>query len=561
MTTPDTLYLEVDEEIPSVVDKLRHLDSPEVILVVPAGASLIQSLVNVKLLRRTAEQAKKRLSFVTTDDVGRHVAGQVGIPVYVSVKDRRRVEPVRPSRPTASPEAPIDLRPEPTTVAGVPVHHYGEPEARQGALVRASARPADFQATPVPVSLVRTADDRSTVLQGAASSSPRRRGWRFLAAGFAGAALLILLGYWYPRATVTLTVATQPFTATPALVIDSSKQFLPEGTTDRLVGERLIASATATKEVPATGSKDVGAKARGTVSLENRLGQAVKLSSGTKLVTATGVVLATTTELTTPAATASIEASGAVVVSPGRIDGAVEAAQSGEAGNVAKGTTLTVQGLGSSVQDKVSAIIKTDLSGGTTQLQTVVSDDDLTAAKQAADETANQEARAKLTDLAAGQALLDDAVRLTPGDEQTSAKAGDEAQTVSATRSVSAEAITFDEAVVQRTFTALVEQAVPSAQMLVVSPDDGVTTTVSDLDWSAGTFRLEAVIQTHVAADVDQVALIRSLVGQSVTRAGQILSQRMDIDHATVTLRPGWLPRLPVRPAAFRVEYAQTVER
>jgi hypothetical protein len=377
----------------------------------------------------------------------------------------------------------------------------------------------------------------------------------------ASGALFALLGYWYPRATVTLTVATQPFTATPSLVIDSSKQFLPEGTTDRLVGERLTASASATKEVPTTGSKDVGAKARGTVTLENRLGQAVKLSTGTKLVPAIGVSFATTAEVTVPAATAAIDATGAVVVNPGRIDGVVEATLSGEAGNVAKGTTLTVQGLGSSVQDKVSANAKTDLAGGTTKLQTVVSDADLATASSGAEDAASQDARAKLTNLAAGQTLLDEAIRITVGDEQLSAKADDEAQAVSATRSVTAEAITFDEAAVKLALTSLVEQAVPNGQMLVVASGDEVKTTVTNLDWSAGTLRLEAVIKTHTAARIDQAALVRSLVGQSVAAAGRTLSERTDIDHATVTLRPGWLPWLPFRSGAFQTEYAQTIEQ
>ena len=47
-----TLYLELDEEITSVIDKLTQIEDDEVILVAPIGAQLLSSLVNFKLLKR-----------------------------------------------------------------------------------------------------------------------------------------------------------------------------------------------------------------------------------------------------------------------------------------------------------------------------------------------------------------------------------------------------------------------------------------------------------------------------------------------------------------------------
>ena len=116
----DILYLEVDEEIPSVIEKLRKQPTDDVVLVVPTGAALLSSVVNVKLLKRSAEKEKKRLAVVTTDPIGRHIATQVGVPVYVSVKDRRTFEPPRASAPSVESEE-MDLRePDRADDAGVP---------------------------------------------------------------------------------------------------------------------------------------------------------------------------------------------------------------------------------------------------------------------------------------------------------------------------------------------------------------------------------------------------------------------------------------------------------
>ena len=76
------LYLEPDEEITSVVDRLKEIDDEEVAIVVPKRAGLLQSIVNLKLLRYQAEQMKKKISLVTTDKTGRNLASAVGLTVH-----------------------------------------------------------------------------------------------------------------------------------------------------------------------------------------------------------------------------------------------------------------------------------------------------------------------------------------------------------------------------------------------------------------------------------------------------------------------------------------------
>ena len=56
-----TIYLESDEEITSVVDRLRKSEAKEIILVIPKGTALLQSIVNLKLLKKEAEKLKKHL--------------------------------------------------------------------------------------------------------------------------------------------------------------------------------------------------------------------------------------------------------------------------------------------------------------------------------------------------------------------------------------------------------------------------------------------------------------------------------------------------------------------
>ena len=69
----ELIYLEPDEEITSVIDKLKNLAGQRVGLVVPRDATLLQSVVNLRLLDREAKNLGKVISIVTADktEIGR----------------------------------------------------------------------------------------------------------------------------------------------------------------------------------------------------------------------------------------------------------------------------------------------------------------------------------------------------------------------------------------------------------------------------------------------------------------------------------------------------------
>ncbi len=75
-------YIESDEEVTSVIDRLRASQQQTNIFVVPAGATLLQSAVNMRLLLREAQKAQKEIAIVTTDEYGKILAQKIGITTY-----------------------------------------------------------------------------------------------------------------------------------------------------------------------------------------------------------------------------------------------------------------------------------------------------------------------------------------------------------------------------------------------------------------------------------------------------------------------------------------------
>jgi len=64
----ETIRVKIDEEITSIVNKLKQCEKNEITLLVPSGAVLLQSVVNLKILKKKASELRKNISIITTGE-------------------------------------------------------------------------------------------------------------------------------------------------------------------------------------------------------------------------------------------------------------------------------------------------------------------------------------------------------------------------------------------------------------------------------------------------------------------------------------------------------------
>ena len=74
-----TIYIDLDEEITNVMDKIRREVEDEIFLVIPKGAMILQGVINLKLLKKEAEKIGKKIVIATNDMHARKVIDQIGI--------------------------------------------------------------------------------------------------------------------------------------------------------------------------------------------------------------------------------------------------------------------------------------------------------------------------------------------------------------------------------------------------------------------------------------------------------------------------------------------------
>ena len=89
----DIIYIDNDDEITSITDKVQSSESSVIALVLPKRCTVLQSTINMKILNRAAKSAKKNLVLVSNEQSLMAVAGAAGVMVAKSLD-------ARPSVPT-----------------------------------------------------------------------------------------------------------------------------------------------------------------------------------------------------------------------------------------------------------------------------------------------------------------------------------------------------------------------------------------------------------------------------------------------------------------------------
>ncbi|HET7520034.1 MAG TPA: hypothetical protein VFK61_00685 [Candidatus Limnocylindria bacterium] len=309
------LYLEPDDEITSVVRRLREADADRLVLVASGRSKATTSAVALRLLAQVAAEEHREIAIVA-DAAGRALAAEAGIPAFASVADANATDAV-PLEPAPAQRAPIHVvrgEPEPaapTTPAAelAPAAQVEPVSGMEETQAVAVQRPAHY---PVPRAEAPPARPRASPRPG--QQSVRRAAWVLPAVvlmlfGGAGVALGALL----PAATVTIRPQAVP--VGPLTYSVRPQVHAGDGT-----------ELTSTQSGEATGHRKRRTPATGEVLLINYSGSAVPVPAGTPVSARKGeIVFRTTQDVTVPE---SFFAFVGTAIAP------IEAVDSGPEGNV-----------------------------------------------------------------------------------------------------------------------------------------------------------------------------------------------------------------------------------
>lgn len=580
------IYLDSDEEIPGIIQRIEQEKEAAITLVVPKASIVLQSVINLKLLQRVSKKAKKELALVSQDAIGRNLAAQVGIPVFDSINAKIPVlEPVAHAVEKDDViEVNMDKKPQPS----VTVHHFQE-DAKKGDTPiddilqdtdasqesdetdgenvesddeSASDFKTDDRADEIEDSPVRQessrplrratriaeppppVDARTDVRDESPSSipaKPRKRSRRGVWVGF-GFALLLIAGciIFYPKAYAKIVVPGEAFNQTIDIA-GKKDQKDADLTKAHMPIQIFEVEKESKKNISATGKKNVGQKAKGSVSLTNIWSQdSKKLTAGTRL-TKDSKVFVTTAEVTIPGATLALQ-QGQIVTSPGKATVTIEALDAGDSYNVTQGR-FVISDIPTDQQEKIYGESSAALTGGSTQEITIVSADDVERAKESLRSEIADASKKELSDQAKGLMLLDKAIQVETISATPSVAIDTKADSFDLTVKAKASGAAFNETAFRDIFLAQIKEKVPQDKELVLNgtTQDEIVATVKELDVKTGTMTVSGSIKTKIGPKIDIEPLRAKIAGKKQNDATTLLKSISGVQDATIEIKPQWM--------------------
>jgi hypothetical protein len=540
------LYLESDEEITSAIDKLTRLPGSAVSVVVPKRSTLLQSIVNLKLLKKAADDSGKNLVIVTADRTSTHLAGKVGLAVATTLKANASVPHVQ--EPTPDPaddvidgESDADL---------IPPDEIAPASSSKAATARTNGKPGFAKPMFVrqPTEAIGSEATAVSATSGSKVNVPDFNSLqkRLLMAGAAVAviALLAFLNFWLKTAHVTLYAKGTAVKAAFNFTVDPAAR---ESDADKalLAGQKLELTKDLSSSFSATGKKDVGTKASGTVTIKNCEDSSAKDFPAGSTVSSQGKSFRTDAPVTIPGGTFS---GGGAICTAATVSVAVTAAENGDSYNLGP-AQYTSPTLTSNFR-----ISGNQMTGGTSKQITIVTAADIDKAQAEAVEKSLDQAREDLADRAAsGYQVIAESFNHTVI-QATASPAVDE----EATQVALALKVTYTLLAVNRDdFVKMVktqEQKLVGDQNQIYQ--DGIDQAKIVPGKREPNARQEFSFNSEAfaGAKIDLPATAKQLSGQRYGDAADIAAKLPGIERAEISLKPSWSSRLPRRTNHIEIE-------
>ncbi len=586
-----TIYLDVDDEITSVIDKLGNAQGQEATLVIPKGAIVLRSIVNLRLLKKAASRLKKKVVIVTKDETGLNLALKSGFAVKTSLNGKLITAPkhiasqdnsvtIKEYRNSSENGSSAISGPEPEPKRkGLRAVVEAERAARnQGSSLAYSSKGSSKASRSVPVKPVRTVPTRTKIIKQEVNATPKsvlnkkprqvaghmsgnqkplrqkvrllpKWPWKIIGLVAGGVTVLafLVLTFGFAGATVTIDANKELMT------LDTELTVKPEPDTNKkeVSGKLIDVSEEGKKSIKPTGEKETGEKAVGSIVISNSYSDKPRgLGVGTDLITSEGLIFRFTSQVTVPGA--KVEKGKTV---PGTVTAGIVADTFGEQYNIGP-TSFTIGGLSAEEQAKVTATSQSATSGGTLETVTILTAEDVDKAKEELDNELKPKVKAKIAEqVGDDQEIVEGAEKINVGSPESSVLVGTEAEKVEIKLKVSGQAIVNNSTEVEDKILAELEATLNDNQELINKDETKISYSFKEIDFRQKRLILEVKGEQEAVFNFDEDKLRTEIAGLAKKEALDALNSMNEIQEAKVSITPFWRRSLPSSHKRLKFRY------
>jgi len=579
------IYINSNEEITSVIDRLVKTKAEEVFFVVPKAAVISQSLINLKLLKREADNLRKRIIFVSSDAALQRLAKKIGFSVSESLPGQlEQEEPKSQSEEvlqeqvtpeefkrflkeekksssfrmtdivrtgTASPgriaakkikdisskSADLLLKQreeESKILAEQPTAQEEKIPVKENFEIK-SYQKQDFVERPPALPFEREKQVRGET--NAVSSFPVKIFGIFIFCSIVIAGLVFYLVL--PKAEILISAKKEQIPFDFMILADKNLSQI-DTAANKIPAQLMKLEDKDTQEFPATGQRQLNEKAKGTITIYNAYSSSPQaLVETTRFLSQEGKIFRLTKSVTIPGA--KIE-EGKIVASS--IDVEVEADQPGKEYNIGP-SNFSIPGFqGSPKYAAFYGKSKSSMSGGSTENIKILTQDDFNKAKDKVWDGLRQKIQTELAvQISADLKILDGAVAIAMSEAKSSVEIGGKAETFTLVVTGTAKALVFSEADVSKLLANNLSAQLGGNKEITSQTPLNYKDIKIDIEKGQMNFRLAGLQEAVWKINEDEIKKV--VAGKQQSEVRDILSQRPEIKEAQFSLWPFWARSIP----------------
>ena len=567
----ETIYVDVDDEITAIIDKVQNAKSKVVALVLPKRATVLQSIVNMKLLKRTADNAEKNLVLITSETGLLPLAGAVGLHVASSPTSKPSIPsaPAGPDDETEDADEPLDIVDGSATDTSDDFDRKASANKSIGELATNGASAAAAGTAEngnIDDSIDMAEDDggesESNEDESAASVPKPKKNSKLHIPNFDSfrkrivigvlVVVLLVVGWIYaftiaPKATITIKTDSSTIATNVNLVLDTSAKALdvPNSVVPATAGTQ---QKTASQQVAATGQQNNGTKATGTVTVVNCTSDnsEVALPAGRSL-SAGGHTYTLNNSVDLPLSGHQSNGNCKSINGASAASVAITALKGGADYNVASGTTFTASVNSSDGFSASDVHITGSTSGGTDDITKIVLQSDIDGATSKIASTDSDAIKQQLISNLQSKGLLAVPSTFLAGTPSvtSSAKAGDAADNVTVTAVTAYTMLGVQKSDIRQLVVANVNSQIDKSKQVIL--DDGVanaTFTQANPGTPTGA-NVSMTAKSEAGPQLNVKQLKTQLAGRKSENVKNFIKQTPGVTDVNVHFSPFWVSAVP----------------
>lgn len=565
----ENIYIDLNEDIRSVIQKIYGSETENLDLVVPTGARILQNIVDAHLIKEAGDESGKNLTVVTSDLMGKIFAERAGLVVSGQTVGAGTVAaPVMAGSGRIS-----DIVPR---RGGIPVSVAAKKNISKlaaGKSVSSSAILATkIFSTKKSESFLKNKNkgeigagflksyreerSKTNVFNELSHINRKKRFWplRLSSATFVGGTVVVAIGLGFivfgralPRADVVIYPVRGARSETVEILVSSSvsRADLAKGI---IPGELLTLEKSLSGEFTATGIQDVSGKARGKITIynayssqaQNFVASRFQAENGPSTGVGAGKIFWTTKSVSVPGYTTK---DGKIV--PGQIPAEVVAAEAGDSYNIGP-SKFTMPALkGTARGEKIYAVSDSPIIGGGSGSSKIVSNDDTAKAYAELKEKIKPQFNGFKNDLPRGFQLWPEAYNEELADSSVDPEVGGAAEKFTAMVKMVARAVVFKNEDLENYMNDKIAANLEENKLLLAGSKEISFLKPPVVDYQKGTVSATLAVKYDVIDKFETEEFKTAILKKKEKEIKSILSVYEDVERVEVNLWPFWVRTVP----------------